>query len=167
MGSEAFLFDTKIISLCRAAVKRGTQKRTRPSVKWTGRPSALEKLEKYRLSQFSKIVPIETAYLRYAVCGCCQGIKNANCYTSNLNYLFSIILKTRKNTSPFLQNFPCCAKKRVPPLPQHRACRHVLFAVRFSGRQRPLHPSFRRYVCKKARFFVRFVSCAQRHFSVQ
>jgi len=38
MGSEVFLFDTKIISLCRTAVKRGTQKRTRPSVKWTGRP---------------------------------------------------------------------------------------------------------------------------------
>ena len=36
-------------------------------------------------------------------------------FTSNLNYLFYIILKTRKNTSPFLQNFPYCAKKRVPP----------------------------------------------------
>ena len=32
------------------------------------------------LSQFSKIVPIETAYLRYAVCGCCLCIQNANCY---------------------------------------------------------------------------------------
>ena len=32
------------------------------------------------LSQFSKIVPIKTAYLRYAVCGCCLCIKNANCY---------------------------------------------------------------------------------------
>ena len=32
------------------------------------------------LSQFSKIVPIEMAYLRYAVCGCCLCIKNANCY---------------------------------------------------------------------------------------
>ena len=36
-------------------------------------------------------------------------------FTSNLNYLFYIILKTRKNTSPFLQNFPCCAQKCVPP----------------------------------------------------
>ena len=32
------------------------------------------------LSQFSKIVPIKTASLRYAVCGCCLCIKNANCY---------------------------------------------------------------------------------------
>ena len=32
------------------------------------------------LSQFSKIVPIKIAYLRYAVCGCCLCIKNANCY---------------------------------------------------------------------------------------
>jgi hypothetical protein len=28
-----------------------------------------------------------------------------------LNYLSYIILKTRKNTSPFLQNIPCSAKK--------------------------------------------------------
>ena len=34
------------------------------------------------LSQFSKIVPIKIAYLRYAVCGCCLCIKNANCYNS-------------------------------------------------------------------------------------
>ena len=32
------------------------------------------------LSQFSKTVPIKTASLRYAVCGCCLCIKNANCY---------------------------------------------------------------------------------------
>ena len=32
------------------------------------------------LSQFSEIVSIKTAYLRYAVCGCCLCIKNANCY---------------------------------------------------------------------------------------
>ena len=30
---------------------------------------------------FSKIVPIKMAYLRYAVCGCCLGIRNANCYS--------------------------------------------------------------------------------------
>ena len=35
------------------------------------------------LSQFSKIVPIKTASLRYAVCGCCLCIKNANCYSSD------------------------------------------------------------------------------------
>ena len=29
-----------------------------------------------------KIVPIKIAYLRYAVCGCCLCIKNANCYNS-------------------------------------------------------------------------------------
>ena len=34
----------------------------------------------FLLSQFSKIVPIKTAYLRYAVCGCCLCIKNANYY---------------------------------------------------------------------------------------
>ena len=36
------------------------------------------------LSQFSKIVPIKTASLRYAVCGCCLCIKNANYYNSCL-----------------------------------------------------------------------------------
>ena len=36
-----------------------------------------------RLSQFSKIVPIKTAYLRYAVCGCGLCIKNANCYKNH------------------------------------------------------------------------------------
>ena len=87
-------------------------------------------------------------------------------FTSNLNYLLYYTQNPQKYQS-FLQNFPCCAKKRVPPLPPYRSCRCVPFAVQHSGRQRPLHPSFRRYVCKKARFFVRFVSCAQRHFSVQ
>ena len=87
-------------------------------------------------------------------------------FTSNLNYLLYYTQNPQKYQS-FLQNFPCCAKKRVSPLPPYRSCRCVPFAVQHSGRQRPLHPSFRRYVCKKARFFVRFVSCAQRHFSVQ
>ena len=32
------------------------------------------------LSQFLKIVPIKTASLRYAVCGCCLCIKNENFY---------------------------------------------------------------------------------------
>ena len=40
----------------------------------------MEGRNKQLLSQFSKIVPINTAYLRYAVCGCCLCIKNANCY---------------------------------------------------------------------------------------
>ena len=43
------------------------------------------------LSQFSKIAPIKTAYLRYAVCGCCLCIKNANCYrrwTDGLSIFF-------------------------------------------------------------------------------
>ena len=35
---------------------------------------------RFCLSQFSKIVPVKTASLRYAVCGCCLCIKNANCY---------------------------------------------------------------------------------------
>ena len=34
----------------------------------------------FALSQFSKIVPVKTASLRYAVCGRCLCIKNANCY---------------------------------------------------------------------------------------
>ena len=34
----------------------------------------------FLLSQFSEIVPIKTTYLRYAVCGCCLCIKNANYY---------------------------------------------------------------------------------------
>ena len=50
-----------------------------------------------------------------------KALKTQNCYTSNLNYLFSIILKTRKNTSPFLQNFPCCAKKLKTPGLLHRS----------------------------------------------
>ena len=32
------------------------------------------------LSQFSKIVPIKMAALRYAVCGCCLCIQNATGY---------------------------------------------------------------------------------------
>ena len=40
----------------------------------------LKHFSSLRLSQFSKIVPIKMAYLRYAVCGCCLCIKNANCY---------------------------------------------------------------------------------------
>ena len=46
-------------------------------------PRRLSPTERFCLSQFSKIVPIETAYLRYAVCGCCLCIKNANCYGSD------------------------------------------------------------------------------------
>ena len=42
--------------------------------------SQLKHFSSLRLSQFSKIVPIKMAYLRYAVCGCCLCIKNANCY---------------------------------------------------------------------------------------
>ena len=44
------------------------------------------------LSQYSKIVPIKITYLRYAVCGCCLCIKNANCYkrtTIWLNHIYS------------------------------------------------------------------------------
>ena len=40
----------------------------------------LKHFSSLRLSQFSKIVPIKMAYLRYAVCGCYLCIKNANCY---------------------------------------------------------------------------------------
>ena len=101
------------------------------------------------------------AHILFCLCHGCDSP-----LTSNLNYLLYYTQNPQKYQS-FLQNFPCCAKKRVPPPPPYRSCRCALFAVQHSGRQRPLHPSFRRYVCKKARFFVRFVSCAQRHFSVQ
>ena len=46
MGSEAFLFDIKIISLYRTAVKRGTQKKSPPRRRCgKGRPSCLENVE--------------------------------------------------------------------------------------------------------------------------
>ena len=48
------------------------------------------------LSQFSKIVPIKIAYLRYAVCGCCLCIKNANCYKSRRDYKDSILHLAQK-----------------------------------------------------------------------
>ena len=48
------------------------------------------------LSQFSKIVPIKMAYLRYAVCGCCLCIKNANCYKSRRDYKDSILHLAQK-----------------------------------------------------------------------
>ena len=48
------------------------------------------------LSQFSKIVPIKIAYLRYAVCGCCLCIKNANCYKSRRDYKNSILHLAQK-----------------------------------------------------------------------
>ena len=46
----------------------------------------LRRMNKLILSQFSKIVPVKTAYLRYAVCGCCLCVKNANCYKENRSY---------------------------------------------------------------------------------
>ncbi len=42
------------------------------------------------LSQFSKIVPVKTAYLRYAACGCCLYDKNANYY----NFYFTNAART-------------------------------------------------------------------------
>ena len=44
------------------------------------------------LSQFSKIVPLNTAYLRYAVCGCCLCIKNANCYKSDESAFIALVV---------------------------------------------------------------------------
>ena len=51
MGPEVFLFDTKIISLCRAAVKRGTQKKSPPyrDIRQGGVLCLWRKMEKYRL----------------------------------------------------------------------------------------------------------------------
>ena len=52
MGSEAFLFNTKIISLCRTAVKRGTQKKNLPIRKMDRQALCLwRKMEKYRLGE--------------------------------------------------------------------------------------------------------------------
>ena len=48
------------------------------------------------LSQFSKIVPTKTASLRYAVCGCCLCIKNANCY--NITYLLRVPARLPKES---------------------------------------------------------------------
>ena len=49
MGSEVFLSDTKIISLCRTAVKRGTQKKNPPIRKMDRQALCLwRKMEKYR-----------------------------------------------------------------------------------------------------------------------
>jgi len=62
------------------------------------------------LSQFSKIVPIEMAYLRYAVCGCCLCIKNANCYTYSISVMSlpsrstsTTSIMGRMNFAPFLR----------------------------------------------------------------
>ena len=43
-------------------------------------------------------MPIETAYLRYAVCGCCLCIKNANCYLElkNIEYLRDFVTVSRR-----------------------------------------------------------------------
>ena len=50
MGSEAFLFDAKIISLCHTVVKRGTQKKNPPIRKMDRQALCLwRKMEKYRL----------------------------------------------------------------------------------------------------------------------
>ena len=51
MGSEAFLFDTKIISLCHTVVKRGTQKKNPPyrDIRQGGVLCLWRKMEKYRL----------------------------------------------------------------------------------------------------------------------
>ena len=50
MGPEVFLFDTKIISLCCTAVKRGTQKKNPPIRKMDRQALCLwRKMEKYRL----------------------------------------------------------------------------------------------------------------------
>ena len=48
------------------------------------------------LSQCSKIVPIKMASLRYAVCGCCLCMKNANCYKNANDYQW--LEKTKNGT---------------------------------------------------------------------
>ena len=77
----------------------------------------------FLLSQFSKIVPIKTAYLRYAVCGCCLCIKNANCY--KLLYL-PVRRKLTRRATVSVENqrgscrFPLCpsCEKAAQPSPQ-------------------------------------------------
>ena len=69
-----------------AGVCKNNKNRAAGNVRTCGAVYLLEEIvlvENGFLSQFSKIVPIKIAYLRYAVCGCCLCIKNANCYKND------------------------------------------------------------------------------------
>ena len=68
------------------------------------------------LSQFSKIVPIETAYLRYAVCGCCLCIKCANCYNFFADWV--PVVCSLSTSSCFLQVLSNTDKRKSPILRQ-------------------------------------------------
>ncbi len=83
----------------REAPERANKNRAAGNVRTCGAVYLLEEIvlvENGFLSQFSKIVPIKMAYLRYAVCGCCLCIKNANCYKSRRDYKDSILHLAQK-----------------------------------------------------------------------
>ena len=83
----------------REAPERANKNRAAGNVRTCGAVYLLEEIvlvENGFLSQFSKIVPIKMAYLRYAVCGCCLCIKNANCYKSRRDYEDSILHLAQK-----------------------------------------------------------------------
>ena len=83
----------------REAPERANKNRAAGNVRTCGAVYRLEEIvlvENGFLSQFSKIVPIKIAYLRYAVCGCCLCIKNANCYKSRRDYKDSILHLAQK-----------------------------------------------------------------------
>ena len=82
-----------------AGVCKNNKNRAAGNVRTCGAVYLLEEIvlvENGFLSQFSKIVPIKIAYLRYAVCGCCLCIKNANCYKSRRDYKNSILHLAQK-----------------------------------------------------------------------
>ena len=82
-----------------AGVCKNNKNRAAGNVRTCGAVYRLEEIvlvENGFLSQFSKIVPIKIAYLRYAVCGCCLCVKNANCYKSRRDYKDSILHLAQK-----------------------------------------------------------------------
>ena len=65
-------------------------------------------LRQYDESEESFLVTLATAYLRYAVCGCCLCIKNANCY----HYSFS---NTRNRNEISVSSWDSAARRSAPP----------------------------------------------------
>ena len=99
------------------APERANKNRAVGNVRTYGAVYLLEEIvlvENGFLSQFSKIVPIKIAYLRYAVCGCCLCIINANRYKSRRDYKDGILHLAQK-IRPSGKND---RKYKKPPEPQ-------------------------------------------------
>ena len=97
--------------------ERANKNRAVGNVRTCGAVYLLEEIvlvENGFLSQFSKIVPIKIAYLRYAVCGCCLCIINANRYKSRRDYKDGILHLAQK-IKPGGKND---RKYKKPPEPQ-------------------------------------------------